>query len=462
MKKAISLVLVLMMLLFALPLTSYAASADLSDSGAFAVSSVTVTDVVAPVPGASPSYTASVPDNAGYQVEDYDDDHNWYLNGVAWINVTDNKNINYRKDKFVEGKQYKVCVSLVTVGRNFLFSDDLTGTINGHKAEITWSAGNTPNPILQYTFTCETPKTYIDAVAVTGTPKAYVGQNAAEHPPVGLMSSEAYSITETGWRFYNKHTQAYDEFDGAFTQGTYYPCYTLTAGESYCFSDSVSVTFADGSNKTVQPVDGELFVIGSGVKAIAFIDSVAVIDATAPVAGETPSFSVSLPKDAAGYQIRDFNTDGFQHGVAWVDVAADRRLKSNEPFVVGREYMLWIALEPASDAYEFSDSTAATLNGKKAVTDLHNIRDLSVKYTFSCEKPQLLGDVDTDGSVTIFDATFIQRKLAGMQVVPFDVIAADTDEDTFITILDATFIQRWLAGMTSNPNIGKPITKASL
>lgn len=69
----------------------------------------------------------------------------------------------------------------------------------------------------------------------------------------------------------------------------------------------------------------------------------------------------------------------------------------------------------------------------------------------------LLGDVDGDGTVTIIDATFIQRKLASIPI-PFDFNdkIADTDDDGSVSIIDATYIQRWLAGLKSNDNIGKP------
>lgn len=70
----------------------------------------------------------------------------------------------------------------------------------------------------------------------------------------------------------------------------------------------------------------------------------------------------------------------------------------------------------------------------------------------------LLGDVDGDGAVTITDATYIQRMIAGIPI-PFelDVRRADTDGDGEVTVLDATDIQRWLSGLESSPNIGMPI-----
>lgn len=72
----------------------------------------------------------------------------------------------------------------------------------------------------------------------------------------------------------------------------------------------------------------------------------------------------------------------------------------------------------------------------------------------------LLGDVDGDDSVTILDATYIQRHLASIPILfAFNNDIADTDEDGSVTILDATYIQRWLASLPSNKKIGKPITR---
>lgn len=459
MKKALSLILVLMLMLSALSAAAYAADTDVTATGAFMINSVAVSDVVAPVPDASPSYTAAVPDSAGYGVEDYDE-RNWYLDGVAWINVTDEKNVNYKTDKFEEGKQYKVCVSLVTIGRNFLFSNDLTGTINGQVAAVTWSAGDDPNPILEYTFTCEYPKVLVSGVTISGTPTARIGDSAADYPPAGTADSEVYSITEKGWMYYNKHDQLYEDFDGIFTEGTYYPCYTVGPGADYRFADSVSVNFSDGTTKTVEPTDGKIFVIGPAVTAVSltYINSVTVIGATAPVEGVKPDFTAAVLA-GKGYQVNRINEDSWISGVRWCDVSADKYLKENDTFVAGKTYQVIVNLKTESDAYQFTDSTTGTLDGQKAVVDLANSHKLYVKLTYTCEsKPVILGDVDCDEAVSILDATFIQRKLSGLPVDPFEKRAADTDADGDITILDATFIQRWLSSLSSNPDIGKYIT----
>ena len=62
--------------------------------------------------------------------------------------------------------------------------------------------------------------------------------------------------------------------------------------------------------------------------------------------------------------------------------------------------------------------------------------------------PGARGDADADGSVTILDATRIQRFIASLiDETGLDMTAADADADGNVTILDATRIQRVLAGL---------------
>ena len=74
------------------------------------------------------------------------------------------------------------------------------------------------------------------------------------------------------------------------------------------------------------------------------------------------------------------------------------------------------------------------------------------------DEPDVIGDVDGDGCVTIMDATTIQRRLAGLKISKWLSKLADFDGDGEITILDATFIQRRLADLPTIGNIGNPIS----
>lgn len=70
----------------------------------------------------------------------------------------------------------------------------------------------------------------------------------------------------------------------------------------------------------------------------------------------------------------------------------------------------------------------------------------------------ILGDVDGDGSVTIVDATCIQKKIALFPVQPYVTEAADVDEDKVVSIVDTTIIQKWLASISVPCRVGQTIT----
>lgn len=66
------------------------------------------------------------------------------------------------------------------------------------------------------------------------------------------------------------------------------------------------------------------------------------------------------------------------------------------------------------------------------------------------------GDADNDGSITILDATTIQRYLASFTVSSFNMDAACIT-GTVLSILDATAIQRYLVGYINSYHIGEVI-----
>ncbi len=68
----------------------------------------------------------------------------------------------------------------------------------------------------------------------------------------------------------------------------------------------------------------------------------------------------------------------------------------------------------------------------------------------------ILGDVDGDGKVTIYDASAIQRRLSGDTKIACNEALGDVDGDGKFTIYDASEIQRFLAGMPAREGIGKP------
>lgn len=81
----------------------------------------------------------------------------------------------------------------------------------------------------------------------------------------------------------------------------------------------------------------------------------------------------------------------------------------------------------------------------------------SAVITVTAESGYKRGDADSDGNVTIIDATVIQRKLAELKVVSFKEKAADVDGDG-LDITDATKIQRYLAELADPYHIGEYVS----
>lgn len=89
-----------------------------------------------------------------------------------------------------------------------------------------------------------------------------------------------------------------------------------------------------------------------------------------------------------------------------------------------------------------------TFKLKKAILALISVTACLLMCTIACAAGVRLGDVNGDETVTIIDATAIQRNLVGLPTNNgFSKLAADVDGNGEIEITDATYIQRWLAAL---------------
>lgn len=68
------------------------------------------------------------------------------------------------------------------------------------------------------------------------------------------------------------------------------------------------------------------------------------------------------------------------------------------------------------------------------------------------------GDADADGTVSVIDATTIQKAKASVQVDAFDEKAADVDGDGVVSVIDATLIQKSLAHIDIPYEVGETVT----
>lgn len=76
------------------------------------------------------------------------------------------------------------------------------------------------------------------------------------------------------------------------------------------------------------------------------------------------------------------------------------------------------------------------------------------------EKAYIRGDADGDGTVTVMDATVIQRKTVDTPTPAFNEKAADVDSNG-LDITDATKVQRYLAGFDDPYGIGNSIAEVA-
>ncbi len=111
----------------------------------------------------------------------------------------------------------------------------------------------------------------------------------------------------------------------------------------------------------------------------------------------------------------------------------------------------------ASSIYAINDFAAISLQGCRIISPdgawisggdiLTADGDIASNVVIStADAGYVLGDANSDGEVSILDATRIQRYLAELiDADGIDLLAADVDLDTEVTIFDATRIQRYLA-----------------
>lgn len=201
------------------------------------------------------------------------------------------------------------------------------------------------------------------------------------------------------------------------------------------------------------------------------------ITADVPVAGdvigtaryETPDFTLDYqwPRPHAevhseGARIKE-NSWSESPAVYWLEDPNDLESIFKGTFELGKEYGIVAEVEPIF-GYQFADTLSVTFNGELLSTECYTDYNLCVVAApVICvdelpEKYRLLGDIDGDGAIKIIDATFLQRKVAGIDT-PFTIgdFVSDVDGDREVTVADATAIQRYLADIEVPYAIGRMI-----
>lgn len=184
-------------------------------------------------------------------------------------------------------------------------------------------------------------------------------------------------------------------------------------------------------------------------------------------AGDAPVFTGSVP-DGAPYYIdcERWNSadEGRTSSDFWNQRYGDFEESWGMPlteFKADTEYYYGLYIK-ASEDYVFADDAVLKINGNEIALSEENRAELNNSDTawlsgllsFTPSSNLIYGDVDGDGSVTITDATIVQKASIGLVDLNDDQIkCADVTGDGRVSISDVTLIQKYIAGTYSNTGV---------
>ena len=410
---------------------------DFGKCNDYLIEEITIVDVVAPVAGQRPTYTANM-FGTGYHVDtsknSYEDIYwknppeKWYYvkNGIAWWDVTDGGyEYVYEHDVFLPGHQYQ-CTVYVHTEDGYEFAIDRytnpetwpTATVNGNSAEILKDWTNTWNARVTYTFTCE--ENVVDRIVVDGITAPKAGNlpdytAVLGHPGLYQLDTD-YGLNGSGIYWYDcegRQLEAGEVFGDA---GPYrmaikfVPAYENSA--PLCtFADDVAVMI---NGKYVTPYgDWDDVTVGSGAAWAFFTFR---NSSSAPELGVTVSGTVTSYHNASGditLQLCEYSSGAVAYettvkgntvAYSFADVAAGvYTLKVSKENHITREYM--VIVNSGSAVQDVTICLKGDVTGDGAV----NIKDFQrllrhVNKTNPLEGYALeCGDVTGDGVVNIKD-----------------------------------------------------------
>lgn len=174
--------------------------------------------------------------------------------------------------------------------------------------------------------------------------------------------------------------------------------------------------------------------IGAGTKKLGEVDGLTFT---------VPASSAIIAVEKSTYEEISMKTEYSKVTINHIDNETGENIKTNTITGVKGESYCADPDSTISLKYELS-SIEGEPNG------VYGDTDTTVNYYYDRYIPSSLtaenGDVNSDGSLSILDATAIQRHLAQLQLIDTDKLtSADYDYSNKVDIIDATVLQRFLA-----------------
>ena len=411
---------------------------DFGKCNDFIIEEVTIVDVVAPVAGQHPTYTANM-FGTGYHVDttknSYEDIYwknppeKWYYvkNGVQWWDTTTGSyEYVYEHDTFIPGHTYS-CTIYVCVDDGFTFARSngvtlLTATLNGNPANIVTGWTDTWNTRVTYTFTCE--ENVVDRIVVDGITAPKAGNlpdytAVLGHPGLYQLDTD-YGLNGSGIYWYDCEGRQLKDGERFGDAGPYriaikfVPAALENGGYVSQFADDVEVII---NGKSVTPYgDWDDVTVGSSAAWAFFTFR---NSASAPELGVTVSGTVTSYQNASGditLQLCEYSSG---------TVAYETTVKGN------------------TVAYRFAD-VAAGVYTLKVSKENHITREYMVIVNSGSVvqdvKIHLLGDLNGDGRLRSNDLSIAYDHVSGEALIEDDYIfrCADIDGNGRIRSNDVT------------------------
>ena len=398
MKKIISLIISVIMILGMIPL---------SVSAVTTLSIVQIGDIKAPVPGFTPDYDATYGTGYNFTTE-LDQDGQYMCYGVTWVDETAGRTLS-TDDTFIDGHVYRVAV-IVKAQPGYQFSrvdnytTNIAGGINGKQGQTYVVSGWFAGEYVGVTYTFESCSyTRVSSVKITDlTVPASGGKFDFEATP----ADSTYKITNIFWK--DLTTGLFmDEDDVAVAGHQYEVEIWVLVNNGYRFkldnNDYLDITAKIGAyNATVAESFSDMSATISDRYIVPDdITTVTVSGIDAPVNGATADTTASC---GSGYKIKE---------IVWVDSTGEYSEWEYgiTQFKPGRVYTVQVALETISN-YRFVmdgpyNDVKGKLNGNTAIVyGSHSSTEVTIGYEFGATEKEIISSVSlTDIAAPVTGAT---------------------------------------------------------
>lgn len=391
MKKALSIILIAIMLFCIVPTTVFAATE---------IKIVTVKDILEPLDGFKPDLSGTPGEASKYTVKkvewtEYDDGMEWQRDLTA-------------DNTFVKGNYYFVFITL-EAKEGYVFSDNITATVNGAQANKYAPRDNGKTIQIYYCFAlCKKNIARVDLTIVNpvvGKTPTFAKVNTDEYES---KNKSGISNQTNGVSWTNQSSGVNLTVSNPFKENTKYTVkYNLVAKENCWFNGTKY--YVNGKQVSVISSNAGMTEVVVGLTDLIPGDGKKLIDAveltiTAPRHGEKPNYTKI---DGTGYYsdngLNGTSTKIYKNGIAFYKSASSYISPgTTETFKGGTEYIVKVSLAP-KDGYKFSSSVNATINGKTATVEKFDDGSINVSMKITAlnkEQKQSESDMKNDDTGT--------------------------------------------------------------